>query len=73
MRAHKTTETAAGPTKPRRRTVATQPLSAYELVTRRAVEDLERELGRIDAKVNALVVGMVATLVAEVWRAFLKG
>ena len=64
---------AAEPAKPRRRTVATQPLSAYELVTRRAVDDLERELGRIDTKVNALVVGMVATLVAEVWRAFLKG
>jgi hypothetical protein len=58
--------------RPRRPVVATDPLSAYELVTRRAVEDLERELGRIDTKVNALIVGMVATLVAEVWRAFLR-
>ena len=55
-----------------RRTVTADPLSAYELVTRRAVEDLEREIARIDAKVNALVIGMVATVVAEVWRAFLR-
>ena len=61
-----------GPVKKPRRTVATEPLTAYELVTRRAVEDMERELGRIDMKVNALVVGMVATLVAEVWRAFMR-
>lgn len=63
--------TTAPPRRPRR-AVVEQPLTAYELVTRRAVDDLERELGRIDAKVNALVVGMVATLVAEVWRAFMR-
>lgn len=55
-----------------RAAIALEPLSAYELVTRRAVDDLERELARIDAKVNALVVGMVATLLAEIWRAFLR-
>ena len=54
------------------RQIAEDPLTAYELVTRRAVEDLERELARIDMKVNALVVGMVVTVVAEVWRAFLR-
>jgi hypothetical protein len=59
-------------TRQRRRSVAADALTAYELVTRRAVDDLERELSRIDAKVNALMVGMVATLVAEVWRAFLR-
>jgi hypothetical protein len=58
--------------RPSRRAVVEEPLTAYELVTRRAVEDLERELARIDGKVNALIVGMVATLVAEVWRALLK-
>lgn len=63
---------ATTPKRPRR-TVTADALSAYELVTRRAVEDLERELARIDAKVNALVIGMVATVVAEVWRAFLRG
>jgi hypothetical protein len=52
--------------------VAEEPMTAYELVTRRAVEDLERELARIDGKVNALMVGMVATLVAEVWKALLR-
>lgn len=63
---------ATTPKRPRRTVVTTDPLSAYELVTRRAVEDLERELSRIDAKVNALMIGMVATVVAEVWRAFLR-
>jgi hypothetical protein len=58
--------------RPGRRAVAEEPLTAYELVTRRAVEDLERELARIDGKVNALMVGMVATLAAEVWRALLR-
>jgi hypothetical protein len=68
---------SAAPASPRRRrsgrrAVVDKPLTAYELVTRRAVEDLERELARIDGKVNALIVGMVATLVAEVWRALLR-
>lgn len=63
---------AVAPKRRRRPVVAADPLSAYELVTRRAVEDLERELGRIDTKVNALIVGMIATVVAEVWRAFLR-
>ena len=61
-----------GVKRPARRTIAEEPLTAYELVTRRAVEDLEREIGRIDVKVNALVVGMLATLVAEVWRTFMR-
>ena len=55
-----------------RRIVAEEPLTAYELVTRRAVEDLEKELARIDGKVNALIVGMVVTVVAEVWRAVMR-
>ena len=54
------------------RSIRLDPLTAYELVTRRAVEDMERELARIDMKVNALVVGMVGTLAAEIWRAFLR-
>lgn len=62
--------------KPRRpatgRSIRQDPLTAYELVTRRAVEDMERELARIDMKVNALVVGMVGTFAAEIWRAFLR-
>lgn len=63
---------ARAPGRRERRRVAEEPLTAYELVTRRAVDDLERELSRIDTKVNALVVGMVATLVAEVWRALIR-
>jgi hypothetical protein len=63
---------ATTPKRPRRQVVAADALTAYELVTRRAVEDLEREIARIDTKVNALMIGMVATVVAEVWRAFLR-
>ena len=63
---------APPPRKRPRRTVAEEPLTAYELVTRRAVEDLEKELARIDGKVNALIVGMVVTVVAEVWRAVMR-
>jgi hypothetical protein len=66
------TKTRSPRKRPDRRSVAEEPLTAYELVTRRAVEDLDRELARIDGKVNALIVGMVATLVAEVWRALLR-
>ena len=54
------------------RSIRLDPLTAYELVTRRAVEDMERELARIDMKVNALVVGMIGTFAAEIWRAFLR-
>ncbi|MBM4419051.1 MAG: hypothetical protein FJ033_12200 [Chloroflexi bacterium] len=59
----------------RRRTrsvVAAEPLTAYELVTRRAVEDLEREIARIDTKMNAPMVGMVVTVAAEVWWALFR-
>ncbi|TAK23937.1 MAG: hypothetical protein EPO26_07650 [Chloroflexota bacterium] len=52
--------------------VATEALTAFELVTRRAVEDVEREIARIDMKVNALVVGMAVTVIGEVWRAFTR-
>ena len=58
-----------GVKRPARRTIAEEPLTAYELVTRRAVEDLEREIARIDVKVNALVVGMLVTLVQRYYRA----
>ena len=61
-----------GVKRPARRTIAEEPLTAYELVTRRAVEDLEREIARIDIQVNALVVGMLVTLVTEVWRALMR-
>lgn len=56
----------------RRPVVATEPLTAFELVTRRAVEDLEREIARIDVKVNALVAGVAITVIGEVWRAFTR-
>ncbi len=67
---------APNPAQERRRrarpVVASEPLTAFELVTRRAVEDLEREIARIDTKMNALMVGMVVTVAAEVWRALFR-
>ena len=48
------------------------PASAYEMVTRRAVDDLEREIGRIDVKINTLMVGVTLTFGVEVWKAFVR-
>lgn len=48
------------------------PVSAYEMVTRRAVDDIEKEVGRLEAKMNALMVGMALTFGVEVWKAFLR-
>ncbi len=49
------------------------PLSAYELVTRQAVEDLERTVARLETKVNALLGGAILTILLEVWRTLLRG
>ena len=43
-----------------------RPRSAYELVTRRGLDDLARRVDSIDAKMNGLLVGMAVLVVAEV-------
>ena len=43
-----------------------RPKSAYELVTRRGVDDLAKRVDSVDAKVNGLLVGMAVLVVAEV-------
>jgi hypothetical protein len=40
--------------------------SRYELVTRTRLDELSRQLDRLEAKVNALLVAAVASLVAAV-------
>lgn len=46
--------------------------SAYEQVTRRGLEDLTREVERLELKVNALLVGVASTLLVEVVKAVLR-
>jgi len=46
-----------------------KPGCAYGLVSRRAIEDLEREFGRLEAKINGLIFGVVITLLVQVWKA----
>ena len=43
-----------------------RPRSAYELVTRRGLDDLAKRVDSIDGKVNGLLVGMAVLVVAEV-------
>lgn len=43
-----------------------RPKSAYELVTRRGLDDLAKRVDSVDAKVNGLLVGMAVLVVAEV-------
>ena len=43
-----------------------RPQSAYELVTRRGLDDLAKRVDSVDAKVNGLLVGMAVLVVAEV-------
>ena len=49
-----------------RSTLDERPRSAYELVTRRGLDDLARRVDSVDAKVNGLLVGMAVLVVAEV-------
>ena len=50
--------------------VAEGPRSAYELVTRRALDDLTRDFERLETKVDGLIFGVVLTFAVEVWRSF---
>ena len=48
------------------------PGSTYEAVTRQALEDLRAQVERVEARLNALLFGVAATLAIECWRAFLR-
>ena len=45
-----------------------KPGCAYGMVNRRALEDLERAFGRLEAKVNGVLLAMLATVAIEIWR-----
>lgn len=46
--------------------------SSYEQVTRRGLEDLSKEVERLELKVNGILVGVVASVLVELVRAVLK-
>ncbi len=54
------------------RPVDLAPGSTYEAVTRQALEDLRAQVERVEARLNALLFGVAATLAIECWRAFLR-
>jgi hypothetical protein len=62
-------ERAAEPRGEQRR-IDEGPRSAYELVTRRALEDLARDFERLESKVNGLIFGVLLTFILEVWKSF---
>ena len=46
------------------------PRSAFELVTRRGLDDLVKDFDRLEVKVNGLIFGVALTFVLEVWKSF---
>jgi hypothetical protein len=46
------------------------PRSAFELVTRRGLDDLVRDFERLEVKVNGLIFGVALTFILEVWKSF---
>ena len=46
------------------------PRSAFELVTRRGLDDLVRDFDRLEVKVNGLIFGVALTFILEVWKSF---
>ena len=58
--------------RPAIRAVDLAPGSTYEAVTRQAVDDLRGQVDRIEARLNAVLFGVAASLAIELWRAFLR-
>jgi hypothetical protein len=46
------------------------PRSAFEMVTRRGLDDLVKDFERLEMKVNGLIFGVALTFVLEVWKSF---
>ena len=46
------------------------PSSAFELVTRRGLDDLVRDFDRLEAKVHGVIFGVALTFLLEVWKSF---
>ena len=47
-------------------------VSAYEQVTRRGLDDLTRDVERIELKVNGILVAVGSAVLIEIFRAVLK-
>jgi hypothetical protein len=58
--------------RPAIRAIDLAPGSTYEVVTRQAVDDLRAQVDRIEARLNAVLFGVAASLAIELWRAFLR-
>lgn len=46
------------------------PMTAFEMVTRRGLDDLSRDFERLEGKVNGLIFGVTMTFLIEIWKAF---
>ncbi len=60
------------PHQPSIRAIDLAPGSTYEAVTRQSVDDLRAQVDRIEARLNAVLFGVAASLAIELWRAFLR-
>lgn len=49
-----------------------RPRSAYELVTRQMLADVGKRIDAVDTKINGLLLGMLAVVLTEVYRAVIK-
>lgn len=46
--------------------------SSFEQVTRRGLEDLTRQVERLELKINGVFLAMVAAMLAELYRAVVR-
>ncbi len=49
-----------------------RPRSAFELVTRRGLDDLASRVERLETKVNGLLFGVALTVILQVWTQVLR-
>lgn len=55
-----------------RANVKEAPPSSFEQVTRRGLEDLTRQVERLELKINGVFLAMVAAMLAELYRAVVR-
>ena len=48
------------------------PPSSFEQVTRRGLEDLTRQVERLELKINGVFLAMIAAMLAELYRAVVR-
>lgn len=47
--------------------------SAYEQVTRQALEDLVRQVDRLETKLNGILLGLAGSLLIDLYRVIVRG